>query len=625
MVAARPAAGVAGSQQLIGATDVEGTGSSIDRLQSEAARLLDSDPAAAADRARAILELEPGRGGALRLLAAALRRLGRHEEAQPAEMEAISASGRIPVLAQVAQALASDRQEQAEDLLLPYLRRHPEDCAALVMLAEIGFRIGAYARSEGFLRNVLSRAPAYVAARLMLARVQLAQALPAAAGATLEPLLKQDPDHSEALMMKASLLDQLGDHEQAAQLQEKLLRLEPRAAGLWVGYGHKLRTTGRSAEAAAAYRQALQVDPACGDAWWALADLKTECFRDDDVAAMERVLAGGARRNDTPQLHFALARACEEKGLIAESFRHLAEGNRLKRATFRYDPGTLSEEVRRAAGLFTPSFFGQRGGRGCLAPDPIFIVGMPRSGSTLVEQILASHSLVEGLSELPHIPALTRRLADEGRPGALPYPELLARLDGARLKALGEEYLERASAHRRSGRPYFIDKMPHNWTDIGFIHLILPRARIIDVRRNPLSCCLSNFRQYFATGHPSAYSLEEMGRYYRDYVRLLGHFDEVLPGRIHRIFLEALVEDSEAVIRSLLDHLRLPFESACLRFHETDRPVRTPSAEQVRRPINREGAELGRAYEPWLGPLKSALGPVLDAYPEVPEPFVSHQ
>ncbi|HEX8481263.1 MAG TPA: sulfotransferase [Allosphingosinicella sp.] len=598
---------------------MEGTGSSIDRLRSEAARLLGFDPAAAADRAREILRLDPGSGDALRLLAAALRRLDRHEEAQRAEMEAIGASGRIPALSQAAGALASGRQEQAENLLIPYLRRHPEDSAALLMLAEIGFRIGAYGRSEALLRNVLSRAPAYSAARLALARVQLAQALPAAAIATIEPIFAQDPHHREALMMKASLIDQLGETEAAAQLQEKLLELEPGSAGSWVGLGHKLRTIGRSAEAAAAYRQALSLDPRSGDAWWALADLKTETFAADDVAAMKRALAGGARRHDAPQLHFALSRACEEKGLTAGSFEHLAEGNRLKRRTFQYDPETLTGEVRRAVRLFTPSFFAERAGRGCHSADPIFILGMPRSGSSLVEQILASHSMVEGVSELPHLPALARRLAEESRPGAPPYPELLARLEGPALKALGEEYLERASAHRRSGRRHFIDKMPHNWTDIGLIHLILPNARIIDVRRHPLSCCLSNFRQYFATGHPAAWSLGEMGRYYRDYVRLLGHFDEVLPGRIHRIFHEALVENSEAEIRSLLAYLGLPFQEACLRFHENGRAVRTPSAEQVRRPINREGLDRWKGYEAWLGPLKQALGPVLERYPEVPE------
>jgi hypothetical protein len=227
--------------------------------------------------------------------------------------------------------------------------------------------------------------------------------------------------------------------------------------------------------------------------------------------------------------------------------------------------------------------------------------------------------MVEGTSELPHIAALARRLGAEGRPGDLPYPELLARLDGAKLRALGEEYLARSSAHRRTRRLFFTDKMPHNWTDIGLIRLILPNARIIDVRRHPLSCCLSNFRQYFAAGHPASYSLAEMGRFYGDYVRLLAHMNRVLPGRIHRVFHEALVEDSESEIRRLLDFLGLPFEESCLRFHESKRAVRTPSAEQVRRPINRDGAELWRSYQPWLEPLKQALGPVLDCFPEAPE------
>lgn len=595
---------------------MQGIDSSTDRHLAEATRLLDIDPPEAMERAREILRTEPAHGGALRLLAAALRRLERYDEAQQAEMEAIGASALIPELAQAARALAEGRQEQAEDLLLPYLRNHPTDSAAIVMLAEIAFRIGAYGRSEAFLRNVLSRAPAYAQARLALARLQLAQARLAEASETLDWFGRQDPGNSEALMMKAAVLEQLGEYERSAALQEALLRREPRSAILWVGYGHKLRTMGRTGEAAAAYREALRLEPGFGDAWWALADLAALPFDEDDVRAMTEALEAGG--TGAPQLHFALAKACEDEGRIEAGFRHLTEGNRLKRASFAYDPRTLTDEVGRAAGLFTSEFFSERRDQGCPAPDPIFVVGMPRSGSTLVEQILASHSMVEGTSELPHIPALVRRLTGEERSQGASYPELLAELDKSQLASLGEEYLERARAHRKSGRPFFIDKMPHNWTDIGFILLILPNARIIDVRRHPLSCCLSNFKRYFAKGHPAAFSLEEMGRYYRDYVRLLGHMDEVLPGRIHRVFHEALVEDSETGIRALLDHVGLPFEEACLRFYENERAVRTPSAEQVRRPINRDGLEPWRPYEPWLGPLKEALGPVLERYPDAP-------
>lgn len=603
---------------------MQGIDSSTDRQFAEATRLLDIDPSAAVERARDILRTEPAHGGALRLLAAALRRLERYDEAQRAEMEAISASALIPDLAQAARALAEGRQEQAEDLLLPYLRRHPTDSAAIVMLAEIGFRIGAYSRSEAFLRNVLSRAPAYAQARLALARLQLAQARLAEASETLDWFGRQDPGNAEALMMKATVLEQLGEYERAAALQEALLRREPRSAALWVGYAHKLRTMGRTDEAAAAYRKAVGLERSCGDAWWGLADLGTPSFDEDDVRAMAEALeADRPGRHDAPQLHFALAKACEDAGLVEDSFRHLAEGNRLKRTSFDYDPQTLTDEIGRAAGLFTTAFFSERRDQGCPASDPIFVLGMPRSGSTLVEQILASHSMVEGTSELPHIPALVRRLTGEGGSEGAPYPELLAQLDKSQLASLGEEYLERARMHRKSSRPFFIDKMPHNWTDIGFILLILPNARIVDVRRHPLSCCLSNFKRYFAKGHPAAFSLDEMGRYYRDYVRMLGHMDEVLPGRTHRIFHETLVEDSEAGIRRLLDHLGLPFEEACLRFYENERAVRTPSVEQVRRPINRDGLEPWRPYEPWLGPLKEALGPVLERYPDLPERWTS--
>ncbi len=620
MIARAAGAGVAGTLRQQARTTLQGIDSSTDRRFAEATRLLDSDPSAAVERARNILRTEPAHGDSLRLLAAALRRLERYDEAQQAEMEAISASALIPDLVQAAEALAEGRQARAEDLLLPYLRRHPTDGAAIVMLAEIGFRIGAYGRCEAFLRNVLSRAPAYARARLVLARLQLAQARLAEASETLDGFGRQDPVDAEALMMKAAVLEQLGDYERSAALQEALLRREPRSAALWVGYAHKLRTMGRPAEAATAYRNALGIERSFGDAWWGLADLGTLSFDKGDVRAMTEALeADRPGRNDAPQLHFALAKAHEDEGRIEDSFRHLAEGNRLKRASFDYDPRTLTDEIGRAIDLFTPAFFSGRRDWGCPAPDPIFVLGMPRSGSTLVEQILASHSMVEGTSELPHIPALVNRLAGEEGSQGLPYPELLARLDKSRLASLGEEYLERARLHRKSRRPFFIDKMPHNWTDIGFILLILPNARIIDVRRHPLSCCLSNFKRYFAKGHPAAFSLDEMGRYYRDYVRLLGHMDEAVPGRIRRVFHEALVEDSEAGIRGLLDQAGLPFEEACLRFHENERAVRTPSAEQVRRPIRRDNLEPWRPYEPWLGPLKAALGPVLEGYPDLPE------
>ena len=270
--------------------------------------------------------------------------------------------------------------------------------------------------------------------------------------------------------------------------------------------------------------------------------------------------------------------------------------------------------------LFTPRFFAEREGQGCAAPDPIFVLGMPRAGSTLIEQILASHSRVEGTMELPDVPALAKRLGGRKlKSEDTAYPECLAGLSADDLRALGEEYLDRTRIQRKTGRPLFIDKMPNNWAHVGLIRLILPGARIIDARRHPLACCFSNFKQHFARGQGFSYDLAELGRYYRAYVGLMRHFDEALPGRIHRVIYERMIEDPEAEIRRLLDYLDLPFEPACLRFHENERAVRTASSEQVRQPINREGLDQWKPFDPWLGPLKNALGPVLASYPDAPE------
>jgi len=276
--------------------------------------------------------------------------------------------------------------------------------------------------------------------------------------------------------------------------------------------------------------------------------------------------------------------------------------------------------VRRSRRLFTREFFAARNDWGHPAGDPIFVVGLPRAGSTLIEQILSSHPLVEGTMELPDVAAIVRTIGGRSSRGdATRYPEVLSDLAESSVRGLGELYLERTRIHRKAQTPFFIDKMPNNFAHVGLIHLMLPRARIIDARRHPLGCCLSGFKQHFARGQPFTYDLPELGRYYRDYAELMAHFDRVLPGRVHRVCYEAMVEDTESEIRKLLDYCGLPYDPACLRFFENERAVRTASSEQVRQPIYREGLEQWRHYEPWLAPLRSALGPVLEAYPDVPD------
>jgi hypothetical protein len=328
-----------------------------------------------------------------------------------------------------------------------------------------------------------------------------------------------------------------------------------------------------------------------------------------------------ARLQDDDRLHFhfAAGKALEDAGRYAESFEHYAAGNAIRRGQVRYDPEENADHVRRSRAALTPDFFAARAGSGSPAPDPIFIVGLPRSGSTLIEQILASHSQVEGTQELPDLAILARRLSGKKlRSQESLYPEVLAELGMNDFHALGEEFLTMTRVQRKSAAPLFIDKMPNNFAHVGLIHLILPNAKIIDARRHPLGCGFSCFKQHFARGQHFTYDLAELGRYYRDYVALMVHMDEVLPGRVHRVFYESMVEDTEAEVRRLLAYCHLPFEEACLRFYENERAVRTASSEQVRTPIYREGLDQWQHYEPWLGPLKNALGPVLETYPAVP-------
>ena len=329
---------------------------------------------------------------------------------------------------------------------------------------------------------------------------------------------------------------------------------------------------------------------------------------------MLAALASSTSETNRAHLHFALGKAFEDLGDAAEAFGHYAKANDLCRRSMGHDPDEATEEVGGARSFFTKAFFDERTSAGSPATDPIFIVGMTRSGSTLVEQILASHSQIEGTMELPYIGLIARQLGRR-KPG---YHDRLSTLTGEQLRALGDEYLRLAASHRREGKPFFVDKLPNNWLHVPLIQLTLPNARIIDVRRHPLACGMSNFRQHFARGQQFTYDLAWFGRFYSDYVRLMAHIDATLPGRVHRVFYERLVTDTETEVRTLLDYIGVPFEDSCLRFYESGRAVFTPSSEQVRRPIEAGKMEDWRAFEPWLGRLKDALGPVLEAYPDVP-------
>ena len=603
-------------------TSPEPTGT-LEVALAHTARLLPVRPDLAEAQAREILAVVPASGEAWRLLAEALSRQGDAEGAERAYAGQIAASVHEPELQQAAQALADNRLAVAERLLKPFLKRQPDNVAALRMLAEVAGRLGRYDDAETLLARCLELAPGFTPARHNLALVLYRQNRPGEAIAQADRLLEAEPGHPAYRSLRAAALAQIGEYDASIEGYRSVLAEHPLQPKGWMSLGHALKTVGRTHESLAAYRRSLEQQPGLGESWWSLANLKTLRFSEADVAAMQAQLArADIPDDDRLHLHFALGKALEDEGRYEESFGHYEAGNALRRRTLAYDADETSAHLARSKALFTPEFFAVRTAWGSTAPDPIFVVGLPRAGSTLVEQILASHPEVEGTMELPDIASIARRLGGERRPGETPaYPGVLADLDPEQLRTLGEEYLERTRIQRKAGRPFFVDKMPNNFAHAGLIQLILPRAKIVDVRRHPLACGFSGFKQHFARGQGFTYDLGDLGRYYADYVELMAHFDAVLPGRVHRVVYEQLIEDPEAQVRRLLAYCGLDFDPACLRFHETARPVRTASSEQVRQPLNREGLEQWRRYERWLGPLKAALGPVLDAYPHPPGAF----
>ena len=530
---------------------------------------------------------------------------------------ALSPEGR---LLEAGAALAAGQIPQAEALLRQHLRELPTDAAAIRMLAEVALRLGRNVDAASLLARCLELAPDFTAARHNYALALHRQGRSAEALAEIERALAAEPGNPGFRNLHAAILGRVGQFDRALGVYEEVLAGYPNQPKGWMSYGHALKAAGRQEDSVAAYRKAIGQQPGFGEAWWSLANLKTFRFTADEIAAMqEQLRRTGLADEDRLHFHFTLGKALEDEGDFAASFAHYAEGNRLRRAVVRYDPDEMTALVRHSKDLFTPAFLATRAGSGCPAPDPIFIVGLPRSGSTLLEQILSSHPAVEGTMELPDLLAIARDLGGrKPRTAGSPYLAALATLPAAELAGLGERYLAGTRIQRRTAAPFFIDKMPNNFAHVGLIQLILPNARIIDARRHPMACCFSNFKQHFARGQPFTYDLGDIGRYYRDYVELMAHWDAVLPGRVHRVFYERLVEDTGAEVRRLLDYCGLPFDEACLRFHENERPVRTASSEQVRQPIYREGVDQWRRFEAWLSPLKDSLGTVLDCYPDVP-------
>lgn len=569
---------------------------------------------------RRALKLKPDLPDAWRTLGDHLTATGDVAAADDAYAHHIRYSTGDPRLLQAGLALCANRIAPAEALLREHLKQHPTDVAAIRMLAEVAARLGRYGDAENLLARCLELAPSFVAARHNYAVVLHRQNKSAAALAQIERALQHEPGNPGYRNLKAAIFGRIGEYEQSIEIYAGVLAEYPNQGKAWMSYGHALKTAGRQGDCIKAYRKSIELTPGLGEAWWSLANLKTFRFTSAEIDLMHAQLQ---RADITPEdrfhFHFAIGKALEDAGSFAASFEHYSQGNSQRRNGIDYDAAQTTASMRRSKTLFSREFFADRADGGAAAADPIFIVGLPRSGSTLLEQILSSHPLVEGTMELPDITSIARALSGKKtKQDASVYPEILATMGMAELRALGEQYLEQTRIQRKTSAPFFIDKMPNNFAHTGLIHLILPNAKIIDARRHPLGCCFSGFKQHFARGQHFTYGLEDIGRYYRDYVELMAHFDEVLPGRVHRVIYEHLIDDTEAEIRRLLEYCGLPFDERCLRFYENDRAVRTASSEQVRRPIFRDGVDHWRHYEQWLGPLKDSLGVVLDAYPSVP-------
>ena len=517
------------------------------------------------------------------------------------------------VLEQATASLQAGDRGDAERLLRKHMLEQPHDAAVLAKLAELAMEVGHVEEATLLLRRAAGADPTPER------RVTLIQHLQHFVGAeqTLEEIETLPPDVRgtlDVLAIEAAVRGFLRDHDKQIEIYERISRLDPRNAAVWKTLGDALKTVGRTADAVAALRRAIEVRPSYGEAYWTLANFKSFKFTDKDVWAMRKALRGKPADEDALYFHFALGEAYEARKSFAESFRHYDAGNALRRSGVPPEALRITDFVNRATAALRREVFEYFEGAGATDRDPIFVVGLQRSGSTLIEQILASHPLIEGTAELTVMQLLWDRL---GRIGQMhnrgPFQELL-HLAPSDMRKIGEEYLERTRAYRTTDKPYFVDKLPANWMNVGLIRLALPNAKIIDARRHPMACGFSNFKQNYASGVTFSYSQEAIGHFYRDYLRFMDHMDTVQPGTVHHLINERLIDDPEAETRKLLDFIGIPFDPACLEFHRNKRAVQTPSAEQVRRPINRDGVAYWRHYEPWLGPLKDTLGEALETW-----------
>jgi len=587
------------------------------RLHEERGRCLvelKQAPAAIESFTRAV-QRNPALLGAWRMLEGLHRLTGRNAEAADAASQVARLQSLPPEILTASGLLADGDLDIAEPLVRAYLLQHGHHVEAMRLLARIGMARQVYDDAELLLAGVLELAPHYRAARQDYASVLVELHKHEQARREINMLLKDDPDNRELRTLDAFNSVGIGEHERAIALYRSLLLATSEDADVHLSIAHAEKTLGRRQQAIESYHRAAASRPEFGDAYWSLANLKTYRFTDEELARMRAAeSAATTSKADRCHLCFALGKALEDRGEYEESFRFYTHGNALKRAESAYQADIIESNARRQIEVCTARFFASRDGWGAPDPDPIFIIGLPRSGSTLIEQILASHSKVEGTYELVHIAQAARKL--RGRdpdPGNPRYPAVLAEMSAEEFSTLGRQYLADTRIYR-TGKAFFIDKMPNNMRHVGLIHLMLPKARIIDARREPMACCFSNLKQLFARGQEFAYSIDDIARYYRIYLELMEHWERVLPDRILRVQHEDLVADLETNVRRILDYCGLDFEPQCIEYHRTERSVRTASSEQVRQPISREGLDHWKHFAPWLEPLKAALGDALLRY-----------
>jgi tetratricopeptide (TPR) repeat protein len=519
-------------------------------------------------------------------------------------------------LVAVTDLIAQGKLIKAEQLCKAFMQKVPRNIEGMRLLADIGSRLGVLEDAEFLLESAVEFAPDHTKARIDYIQVLRKRQNYQESLRQAKLLLDADPSNPQFQSVFAVESMQSGDYDTALSMFESILKILPEDPVTLTSRGHALKTQGQTEDAIDSYRRAIKKYAAHGEAYYSLANLKLFSFSDEEIQAMEAQESNlGISHQSRIYLNFALGKAYEDKSLFDKAFMFYERGNAFKKSQSRYKASDLTAEFKAQTEVFDDAFIASHANTGFTSPDPIFIVGLPRSGSTLLEQILASHSQVDGTMELPNMLALAQKLRRGERMSAVNhYPGILKELPAEQFLEFGEKFIDETRVHRGSA-PFFIDKMPNNFRHVGLIKLMLPNAKIIDARRHPMGSCFSGFKQLFAEGQEFTYGLEEVGTYYRDYVELMDHWDKVLPGQVLRVQYEEVVADLDTQVRRILDYCGLEFEESCINFHETDRSVRTPSSEQVRQPIYQSGVEQWKNFESNLDPLKQALGPVLERYP----------